>query len=115
MADQPRIAGYAEGINVDPGIVRLTRTPSEIVADFEAPRDGTYRFGVAIQAAQITPLAPGMPRQTAASLRQPLVLRYPYDWTWRERGNVLSRRPWLVMPGVVAGGRVYLVGRSLHG
>jgi hypothetical protein len=100
----------AEGHEVKPLAVRMTTGPAEVAASFAADRDGRYRFGVAISAAEISPLSPGIPHYTCAALYEPLTLRYPYDWTWRspKDGNVLNSRPRLVMPGVEAGGKLYI-------
>jgi hypothetical protein len=106
------IAPYlsAEGHEVEPTAVRMTTGRAAVAASFAADRDGTYRFGMAISAAEISPLAPGVPHYTCASLHERLTLRYPYDWTWLNSndGNVLNLRPRLVMPGVEAGGKLYI-------
>ncbi|HWB83819.1 MAG TPA: hypothetical protein VG675_06745 [Bryobacteraceae bacterium] len=99
-----------DGREVKPLAVRLKTEPSEIAASFAADRDGTYRFGIALSAAEISLLAPGMPSYTCSTLHEPLTLRYPYDWTWHapKNGNVLNSRPRLVMPGLKTGGKLYI-------
>jgi len=77
--------------------------------EFETPRAGTYRVGLAIEAPTIAALAPGQPRYSAEDLQEAVVIRYPYDWSYAGKRNVLNVRPRLVMPGVLAGGQVYLV------
>jgi len=98
----------SEGEEAEPVGVSLSRDGNRVAAAFEAPRDGVFSFGVSIEAPQIVALAPGRPSYSAASLSKPIVLRYPYDWTWRGKRNVLNARPRLVMPGIEAGGRVIL-------
>src|SRR5580658_3065769 len=84
-----------------PAGVRVQRAGSRIIVTFRAPREGTYRFGVALFAADLTPLS-------VTKEAGPQTLRYPYDWTWRNLGNVLASRPRLVMPGVEADGGIYI-------
>ena len=59
------------GNEVDAAAVKIARTTSEITATFQAPRDGTYSFGVSISAAEMLPLSPGMQRYNCASVTQP--------------------------------------------
>jgi len=84
--------------------VRVEQRDSRITVSFRAPADGIYRFGVEVSAAHLAPLSPGMIAAPGAQ-----VLRYPYDWTWRNLGNVLASQPRLVMPGIEADGRLYIV------
>ena len=108
----PVIRPYLEvnGRAVDAAAVKVTRTPTQIKATFRAPSDATYSFGLSLAADELAPLAPGMKPYTCASLQQPLTLRYPYDWMARDpNGNILSTHPRLVMPGIQAGGQIYLV------
>lgn len=89
--------------------VHLTHSSNAITVRFRATREGTYSFGLEIAAPKLAPLTPGMKEYSCASLTQALVLHYPYDWTSRDpRGNILSSRPRLVMPGLKAGGQIYL-------
>ncbi|MBT4816195.1 MAG: hypothetical protein HN742_09545 [Lentisphaerae bacterium] len=85
----------------------LERSPNRLVSTIVPPVSGTHAFGISIEADVIRPLAPGMPPYWAADLKRPLVLRYPYDWTWTGSKNVLNR-PRLIMPGIAAGGRVLI-------
>ncbi len=108
----PAVRPYLEvnGKEAPPAAVKIERTPSQIKATFRAPGDGTYSFGLSLEADDMAPLAPGMKAYNCASLAQPLTLRYPYDWTARDRnGNILSTHPRMVMPGLRAGGQIYLV------
>ncbi len=98
----------ANGREADPGAVALEQTDGATVARFEAPADGTYSVGVALVAPSIMPLAPGLQEYSAEDLDEPLTLPYPYDWTYAEKRNILNL-PRLAMPGVVAGGSVYLI------
>jgi hypothetical protein len=98
-----------DGKEVDPSSVRITRTGARIAASYRAPRDGTYRFGVVITADRIAALSRLERRYSAGRALDPEVLRYPYDWTWGEpQGNVLWQ-PRLMLPGVRAGGKTYVV------
>ena len=89
-----------DGKEVEPTTVRLTRRGEQIEAVLTAPRDGSYRFGFA--------LSSGFPTYSADSIQGPKRLRYPYDWTYGGQGIVLAR-PRLILPGVQAGGCVYLL------
>ena len=89
--------------------VAVTREPGRIGVAFRAAAAGTYSVGIALDVDAITPLSPGRPPLTHADVSEPRVLRYPYDWSWHGKGNVLSRRPRLVMPGLEAGGKLYVV------
>lgn len=89
--------------------VVVTRTAGRLDVAFRAPVSGTYSVGMVLDADAITPLSPGRPSLASADVRTPRVLHYPYDWTWGGKGNVLSRRPRLVMPGVEADGKLYVV------
>ncbi len=103
------VTAYAVAVE-DPDAIpnaSLERTDAELVVRFQAPAEGTYRVGLRIEAAEITPLSPGMPVFTPAD--EPTALRHPYDWTYVGARNVLSVRPRLVMPGVAVGERVYLI------
>jgi hypothetical protein len=84
-----------------PDGLRVEQRDSRITVNFRAPSDGTFRFGVAVSGAGLLPLS--VDRAIAP------VLRYPYDWTSRGLTNVLTSRPRLVMPGVEADGRLYIV------
>src|SRR5581483_2431385 len=104
---QPYLA--ADGKEVKSAGVQMSRTASQITATFRAPRDGTYAFGLSISSAEIAPLAPGAKPYGCGAVREPVVLRYPYDWTWHDpRRDRLSSRPRLVMPGLEAEGQIYL-------
>lgn len=108
----PAIRPYLEvnGKEIDAATVKIDRTASQIKATFRAPADGVYSFGLSVSAEQLALLGLGKKSYTCASLTQPLTLRYPYDWTARDRaGNILGTSPRLVMPGIEAGGQVYLV------
>ncbi len=89
--------------------VQVTTEHGAVRLGFMARRPGTYRVGLSITAPELAPLAPGLPALKSGGVQEPVVLRYPYDWTWRGRANVLSRRPRLVMPGVRAGGKLYIM------
>jgi hypothetical protein len=69
---------------VEPAVVKVSRTASRITATFRAPQDGTYSFGLSISAAEITRLAPGTQQYGCALFTEPLIVRYPYDWTARD-------------------------------
>ena len=105
------IQAYLEinGQKTDPkGIVSLDCNGSTITAHFKAPADGKYRFGIAIEADEIQTLELGKPVYNAESLNEPVVIPYPYDWTYVGQNNVLNR-PRMVMPGVIFNGQVYLM------
>lgn len=108
-ADQPALTGYAASGDTDLSArVALERTADAVTVRFVAPADGVYRVGIALSALAVTPLAPGLREYRAADLADPLVLRYPYDWTYVGARNVMNP-PRLAWPGVGIGGRVYLV------
>ncbi|MGC9318578.1 MAG: hypothetical protein ACP5KN_11175 [Armatimonadota bacterium] len=94
------------GVEVDASGVSLQRGGAEIVARFEAPEDGVYSVGMALQAESVVPLAPGLAEYTARDLREPPALRYPYDWTYRGKRNVLNL-PRLAVPGLLVGDRAF--------
>jgi hypothetical protein len=98
-----------DGREAEPAAVGMERTDARITLALRAPRDGSYCFGLALEAATVTALAAGRPEYSAEALQESLTLRYPYDWTYQGSRNVLSVRPRLVMPGVAAGGRLYLM------
>jgi len=107
----PEVHPYLEvnGKEVNPAAVQISRTASEITAVFQAPRAGIYSFGISISATELTPLVPGMRQHNCSSVTQPVVLRYPYDWTAHDfKSNILSSRPRLVMPGLNVDGQTYL-------
>jgi hypothetical protein len=80
----------------------MNRTASQITTTFRAPRDGTYSFGIFISVPGLALLERGMKERTCASLTEPAVLRYPYDWTTHDpRGNRMSSRRRLVMPDLI--------------
>lgn len=110
VASDVHVRAYlaVDGQETEPVRVRLTRDQERTTVVFGPEREGVYSFGVSIEAPEIVALAPGLPSYRAASLPEPVVLRYPYDWTWHGKRNVLNARPRLVMPGIKAGGRVYL-------
>ncbi len=97
-----------EGEEADASAVTLERTDDGIVARFEAPADGTYRVGIAIAASTITPFAPGLLEYSAGDLPEPLVLRYPYEWTYAGERNVMNL-PRLAAPMARAGGEWFAV------
>ena len=111
QAKPPRIAPYLalNGKEVKPRGVKLDVRADRIVVEFTAPRAGKYSFGLSLADGTLSPLVPNRRPLTGATLNKPLLLRYPYDWTWRGKGNVLNARPRLVMPGVESGGKVYLI------
>src|SRR5262249_5843209 len=79
------------GSEADAFAVKLDRTASEITATFQAPHDGTYSFGVAISASEVLPLSPEMKQYNCASVSQPVVLHYPYDWSVLDFSNDVTR------------------------
>ncbi|HWB84117.1 MAG TPA: hypothetical protein VG675_08260 [Bryobacteraceae bacterium] len=90
--------------------VQVSRNASQITATFQAPRDGNYSFGLSLAATELSPLTPGMEPYNCASVKEPVIIRYPYDWITRKpAGDVLTSRARLVMPGVKADGQIYLV------
>ncbi|MEA3402638.1 MAG: hypothetical protein U9R79_15470 [Armatimonadota bacterium] len=91
-----------QGVEVDASGVLLRRDDGQVVATFRAPRDGVYSVGVALEGESVTPLAPGLTECRAEDLAEPLVLRYPYDWTYHEKRNVLNL-PRLAAPGLLIG------------
>ncbi|MGD9496629.1 MAG: hypothetical protein AB7Y46_10020, partial [Armatimonadota bacterium] len=97
-----------DGREADASAVTLEETAVGVVARFEAPADAAYSVGIALIAATVTPLAPGLREYCAADLAEPLVLRYPYDWTYAGERNVMNM-PRLAAPGVMAAGRTWLV------
>jgi len=97
-----------DGAEIDPAPVRMERAEDRITLEFEAPADGVYRVGLAIIADSVTPLAPGLEEHAAADLAEPVTLRYPYDWTYVGKRNVLNM-PRLALPGVVADGQAYVL------
>jgi len=86
----------------------LERADDALVLRFVAPEDGTWRVGIVLTAPAITPLAPGLREYRAEDLPEPLLLRYPYDWTYAGARNVMNP-PRLAWPGVSVGDGVYLV------
>ncbi len=107
----PTVEPYLEvnGSEALPAGVQISRSASQIKVIFRAPRDGTYSFGLSIRTEELAPLSPGLKRYNCAALTQPFIVHYPYDWTSRDRGsNIMSARPRLVMPGLSAGGQIYL-------
>jgi len=103
------VTAYAVAVENPEAILNasLERTDAALVVRFQAPTEGTYRIGLRVESAEITPLSPGTPVFTPAD--EPTALRHPYDWTYVGARNVLSVRPRLVMPGVAVGERVYLI------
>src|SRR5579859_6326217 len=80
-----------DGKEVEPDAVQMGRTASQITTTFRAPRDGTYSFGISLSTDELSLLDRGMTRRTCASLSEPTVVRYPYDWTTRDTsGNIMS-------------------------
>lgn len=97
-----------DGAEIDAAPVRMERVGDRITLAFEAPADGVYRVGLAVVADEVTPLAPGLEEYAAADLAEALTLRYPYDWTYVGRRNVLNF-PRLAIPGVMAGGQAFVL------
>ena len=87
-----------DGAEIDAAPVHMGRAGERISLEFEAPADGVYRVGLAIIADSVTPLGPGLKQYAAADLAEPITLRYPYDWTYVGRRNVLNM-PRLALPG----------------
>ena len=88
--------------------VRVTQRGEAVTATLETPVDGTYRFGIAVEADVIRPMSRSPYRYPPDDVSGPGTIRYPYDWTYRKQGNVLNR-PRLVLPGVHAGGKLYVL------
>jgi hypothetical protein len=90
--------------------VQVSRNASQITATFRAPRDGNFSFGVSIAGTELALLTPGMESYNCASVKEPLMVRYPYDWTARNQGsNSLGSRARLIMPGLKVDGQLYVV------
>ena len=89
--------------------VKLVRIGDRRRVSFTARQAGEYTVGLSVEARELTPLTPSREAIKPGALTGAIELHYPYDWTWRGSGNVLNRRPRLVMPGVEAGGEVYIV------
>ncbi len=96
------------GREADASAVSLEQLDGAIVMRFEAPADDTYRVGVALIAPTIMPCAPALREYSATDLADPVILRYPYDWTYSGRRNVMNL-PRLAAPMVRAGARWFAV------
>lgn len=99
---------WRDGAEIDASAVHIDRADDRIALEFEAPDDGVYRVGLAIVADSVTPLTPGLTEYAPADLAEPQTLRYPYDWTYVGKRNVLNY-PRLAIPGVLAGGDAYVL------
>ena len=97
-----------DGAEVRPAPVNISPEPGKLTADWVATRAAVVSFGIALESDTVVPLSPGMPEVAAGALRRPAVTRYPYDWTWRRKNNVLNC-PRLILPGVMVDGTVYVV------
>lgn len=97
-----------DGHEVEPAGVSVSREADLIAVRFVAPHDGVFSIGLSITAPSVTPLAPGLHSYEAADLDAPLVLRYPYDWTYIGTRNVLNY-PRLVAPGLIVGDQCFTV------
>ena len=110
-ATEPAIRAYLEinGKEVNASPVQISRTSSRITVRLRASRDGAYSFGISLSTDELSLLDHGMTRRTCASLSEPTVVRYPYDWTTRDTsGNIMSSRPRLIMPGLKVNGEIYV-------
>lgn len=111
LGEGVRLRAFAacDGGSLPAGSLMLRQDARRVSAELTAPQEGTYRFGLMVEAPRVSPLAPGLASYSAGSLLKPMTIRYPYDWTWRGKGHVLPQAPRLVMPGIEAGGTVCLV------
>jgi hypothetical protein len=96
------------GEEVDASVVRIERAGDRLSLQFEAPETGVYRVGLALTADAVQPLAPGLEEYAPGDLEEAVTLRYPYDWTYVGRRNVLNY-PRLAIPGVLGGGQAYVM------
>lgn len=110
-ADGVSVSAYLtrDGQAVDASLVRMAEREDGIALTFVAPAAGVYQVGLEIEAPAVTLLSPDQRECTRESLSEPLVLRYPYDWTVATKKNVMGWATRLVMPGAIAGDRVFLV------
>ncbi len=106
-ADDAALSPYLTrgGQPVDASLVKMTEHEAGVSLSFTAPDDGVYQIGLAIAAPAVTLLSPDQ----REGLAEPLVLRYPYDWTVATKRNVMGWATRLVMPGAIAGDRLFLV------
>src|SRR5690348_2590201 len=79
------------GKEAAPTAVHVSRNASQITATFQAPRDGNYSFGLSLAATELAPLTPELESYNCASVKEPVTIRYPYDWITRKpAGDVLT-------------------------
>ncbi len=89
-----------DGAPADATGLHVERDGDSVTLSFVAPRKGTYRVGFALEADELTPLAPGLDAMNVTDVAEPLVLRYPYDWSSASKRNVLNM-PRLALPGLL--------------
>ncbi|MCD6359651.1 MAG: hypothetical protein J7M38_02230 [Armatimonadetes bacterium] len=107
----PVVTAYlsVDGRPADASSVHVQAAEAGWSLAFTAPADGVYQVGLAVEGRTVTPLSPDRREYTREDLTEPLVLRYPYDWTQTTKRNVMAWATRLVMPGVIAGDRLFLV------
>ena len=110
-ADDAALSPYLtrDGQPADASLLKMTEHEAGFSLSFTAPDDGVYQVGLAVAAPAVTLLSPDQRAYTREDLAEPLVLRYPYDWTVATKRNVMGWATRLVMPGAIAGDRVFLV------
>lgn len=102
-----------QSIPLDSDAIEFQHSDTAITVTLTAPQDGTYRYGFALDAETITPMAFRTTKAGSALIHISAgsipadILRYPYDWTYRGSRNVLQQhRLW--MPAIKAGGKLFL-------